>query len=261
MAAEGYRVLAGVRTEEDSARLRRATQGVLEPVLLDLRSAESLQSAVDAIKEKTLGAGLYALVNNAGLVMPGPLECLESAVWDEQWAVNVRGPFQLTRLLIASLRIGGGRIVNIGSINGLVAKPFIGAYSACKHCMLALSDVLRMELAPWNIHVSVVVPGRVCTPLWEKARASGRGMVDSLDDTMAPLYSGRLSALLSSAEQRGNGGLTPAAVADVVLGVLAASRPRPRYLVGLDARIQAVLKWLLPARRVDRLILRQMGLK
>jgi short-subunit dehydrogenase len=175
--------------------------------------------------------------------------------------VNVTGQLAVTQALLSLLRRGRGRIVNMGSIGGRIASPFAGPYSASKFALEALTDALRMELHPWGLHVAIVEPGTVATPIWEKSVARADRLVQALPPQAQTLYGAALSAARASAERTGKEGLgvPPEVVARAVAHALTARRPKTRYLVGWDARI-AMLFTLVPDRLRDRVMLRQAGL-
>jgi NAD(P)-dependent dehydrogenase (short-subunit alcohol dehydrogenase family) len=227
LSRNGWRVLAGVRREGD------APAGT-EEVLLDVTDPPpSLE--VDR---------LDGLVNNAGIAVAGPLEFLDADELRRQLEVNVVGQLRVTQLAVPALREGGGRIVNVGSISGRSALPFLGAYAMSKFALEAMTDALRVELRPWGIHVAIVEPGTIKTPMWTRERP------DPPPEGLA-LYGDRLAAFRSFALKRSEGGAPPEAVAETVEHALTAERPKARYLVGRDARLRAGVERL-PNRLRDR---------
>jgi NAD(P)-dependent dehydrogenase (short-subunit alcohol dehydrogenase family) len=222
----GWRVLAGVRRAGD------APEGT-EEVLLDV--ADPPQLELD---------GLDGLVNNAGIAVAGPLEFLPAEELRRQLEVNVVGQLRMAQLAIPALRRSQGRIVNIGSISGRSALPFLGAYAMSKFALEAMTDALRVELRPWGIHVAIVEPGTIKTPMWTRERP------DPPPQALT-LYGDRLEAFRDFALRRSAAGAPPEAVAKVVEQALTAERPRARYLVGRDARLRAGVERL-PDRVRDR---------
>jgi NAD(P)-dependent dehydrogenase (short-subunit alcohol dehydrogenase family) len=257
----GFQVFAGVRKDADGKALKSKAKGMLTPLRLDVTDDASIAAAAEAVG-KALGEerGLAGLVNNAGIAMPGPLEFLPLEDLRAQMDVNVIGQIAVTQAFLPLLRKGFGRIVNIGSIGGRMATPFQGAYNASKFAMEALTDSLRMELKPWGIHVSIVEPGSIDTPIWEK----GLGQADVLLATMPPhareLYDPAVDAAKAAAEKSAQAGIPPSAVAKAVVHALTADKPKTRYVVGNDARIQAVVARLMPDAMKDWLVAREMGL-
>jgi NAD(P)-dependent dehydrogenase (short-subunit alcohol dehydrogenase family) len=227
LSRDGWRVLAGVRREGD------APAGT-EELLLDVTDPPA-SLAVDR---------LDGLVNNAGIAVAGPLEFLDVDELRRQLEVNVIGQLRVTQLALPALRKSGGRIVNVGSISGRSALPFLGAYAMSKFALEAMTDSLRVELRPWGIHVAIVEPGTIKTPMWTRERP------DPPPEGLA-LYGDRLAAFRSFALRRSEGGAPAEAVAETVEHALTAERPKARYLVGRDAKLRAGVERL-PNRLRDR---------
>jgi NAD(P)-dependent dehydrogenase (short-subunit alcohol dehydrogenase family) len=244
LAHRGLRVLAGVRREEDAARLR--AQGV-EPVFLDITSADQIASL-------DVGDELVGLVNNAGVAIAAPLEFVPVDELRRQLEINVVGQVAVTQAVLPALRRGKGRIVFIGSIAGKSALPFLGPYAASKFGLEAIADSLRVELRPWGIHVAIVEPGSIKTPIWTK----GTERADSLrNPAVDELYGASIEKFRTLALKRGLNGIAPDAVAKVVEHALTAASPKARYLVGRDAKTRARLQRL-PTRARDRVSARLM---
>lgn len=259
--ARGYRVFAGVRGEADGARLEGMASSRLRRLMLDVTVEDSVASAAQSVADVVGEEGIQGLVNNAGIVLVGPMECLPVNELRRQFETNVVGPIAVTQRFLPLLRKGAGRVVNMGSITGRIAPPFLGPYGASKHALRALTDVLRMELRPWGIEVSLVEPGAVRTPIWEKSRDSAEALLAHYPEDTQRLYDGALDALRSVGMARiSRMGIPAEKVAAVVERALVASRPKARYLVGLDARLQALAARLVPDRLRDRIVRKVMGL-
>jgi NAD(P)-dependent dehydrogenase (short-subunit alcohol dehydrogenase family) len=261
LAALGFQVFAGVRRAEDGAALLAASADRVTPVLLDVADEPSVRAATESITAAAGAAGLAGLVNNAGIAVAGPLEFLPLAEFRTQLEVNVTGQLAVTQALLPLLRRGHGRIVNMGSIGGRIALPFRGPYNASKFALEALTDALRMELQPWGLHVAIVEPGTVATPIWEKSVARADRLVQALPPQAQTLHGAALTTVRVGAERTGKEGLgvPPEVVARAVAHALTARRPKTRYLVGWDARI-GVLFTLVADRLRDRVMVRQAGL-
>jgi NAD(P)-dependent dehydrogenase (short-subunit alcohol dehydrogenase family) len=199
-------------------------------------------------------------VNNAGTAVGGPLEFLPLSEIRKQFDVNVFGQIAVTQAFLPLLRKARGRIVNMGSIAGRAAFPFIGPYSASKYALEAFTDALRIELLPWGISVSVIEPGDVATPIWKKSLAAAQRTLQSLPSQAVDLYGPSLEAVTRAAEKAAAAGIDPGHVARAVAHALTAENPKTRYLVGSGARLRAFLKKILPDRLFDRLIIRAIGL-
>jgi NAD(P)-dependent dehydrogenase (short-subunit alcohol dehydrogenase family) len=248
----GYRVFAGVRRAEDAERLAQATSERLEPVILDVTDPEAIQAAARRVAEALGTEPLVGLINNAGIAVGGPLEFVPRAELRKQLEVNVVGPVARAQAFLPLLRRGSGRIVQMGSVSGRFASPFLGPYSASKFALEALSDALRVELRPWGIHVSIIEPGVIATPIWKKSLAAADETMTEMPPALEELYGEMLGAVRGEVE--GLHGIPAARVADAVVHALTAARPRPRYhVVGPSARLRLALAYL-PTRLRDWIV-------
>ena len=177
--ARGWRVHAGVRREEDLRSLAESGSDRLLPVLLDVTDQEQIEAAAARVVEDTDGAGLDGLVNNAGIAVPGPLETLPIEDFRRQLEVNLIAQVAVTKAMLSSIRAARGRIVFNTSIGGRMALPMFGAYHASKFGLEAVGDSLRQELRPWGISVSIIEPGSIQTPIWERGVDEGEATSSS----------------------------------------------------------------------------------
>jgi NAD(P)-dependent dehydrogenase (short-subunit alcohol dehydrogenase family) len=256
--AEGFRVFAGVRRPEDGEALARAASPRLTPLLLDVTDAASIASASGRVTRQQPG-GLLGLVNNAGIAVGGSLELLPPADLRRQFEVNVIGTLAVTQAFLPLLRARPGRVINIGSVVGRLAIPFLSPYCAAKAALAAMTDALRMELRPWRIHVALIEPGSVATPIWSKGRGEAEALLGRLPPEEVERYGEARDAMWAFVERMAGGGIRPEVVARAVRRALTARRPRPRYLVGRDAWLQADLLRRIPHRLRDHLILAGLG--
>jgi NAD(P)-dependent dehydrogenase (short-subunit alcohol dehydrogenase family) len=254
MAKQGWRVLAGVREPADGDRLRAAAGTGLSPIRLDITDTHDIAEARAQVDALTGNAGLDALVNNAGIAVAGPLEYLPVDALRRQLEVNVTAQVAVTQALLPALRRARGRIVFMGSISGRSALPFVGAYAASKFALEAICDSLRAELRPFGLHVSIIEPGTIATPIWNTSIAAGERLLAAAPPELNTHYGKLLDGLRRHAA-RGIDGLPAERVADVVHHALTARSPRTRYLVGRDAKLRAMLQSLLPDRWRDALVL------
>ncbi len=236
----------GVRTAADADELRE--QGV-EPVELDVTDAAQIASAAAAV-----GPELDGLVDNAGIAVAAPLELVPLDELRRQLEVNVVGQIAVLQALLPALRRVRGRVVLMGSIGGRSALPFLGPYAASKHALEAFADVLRVELAPWEISVSIVEPASVKTAIWTKGAAQADVMRAGISRAADELYAARIERFRAVALKRGPG-IEADVVAKAVEHALTASRPKARYLVGRDAHLRAWIERL-PTRLRDRVLAR-----
>jgi NAD(P)-dependent dehydrogenase (short-subunit alcohol dehydrogenase family) len=257
----GFQVYAGVRKDADGKSLKSRAKGSLTPLRLDVTDDASIAAAAEVVA-KALGEerGLCGLVNNAGIAVAGPLEFLPIEELRNQMDVNVIGQIAVTQAFLPLLRKGFGRIVNIGSIGGRMAAPFLGPYNASKFAMEALSDSLRMELKPWGIHVSLIEPGSIDTPLWEKSERTADMLLEKMPMRGRELYDSAIAPVRESVHKTVQGAMPASAVAKAVVLALTVEKPKTRYIVGTDARVQAVVARLMPDTMKDWLVTREMGL-
>lgn len=258
--AAGWQVFAGVRKEEDAAALRAAGSERLIPVTLDVTDAGQISDAAEAIGKKTGAGGLDGLVNNAGIAVPGPLETLPIDDFRRQTEVNLTAQVAVTQALLPALRAARGRIVFITSIGGRMAFPMFGAYHASKFGLEAVGDVFRQELRPWGLGVSIVEPGSIATPLWDRGDAEVDAIGGRARKGHADLYGKTIETYREVARKTGARGIPPEKVAAKIEHALSSRRPRTRYLVGADAKGQALLARVLPDRLQDWIVARATGL-
>jgi NAD(P)-dependent dehydrogenase (short-subunit alcohol dehydrogenase family) len=256
--AAGWRVFAGVRKADDADSLRAEASERLQPLFIDVTDAGQIAAAAERI-EAEAGEGLSGLVNNAGLAVPSPLETIPVDDFRHQIEVNLTGQVAVTQALLPSLRKGGGRIVFISSIGGRVAFPMTGAYHAAKFGIEAVGDVFRQELRSWDLQVSIVEPGSIDTPIWERGERTA-DEIGGRSPQREALYGRAIERYREVVRQTAERGIPPEKVARVIEHALSAERPRTRYLVGLDAKVQARVKPLIPTRVFDRIVARAMGL-
>lgn len=253
--ALGHRVYGTCLDESERNALDGLVSDRVTLFPMDITDDESIARFTAHVAAELDGAGLDGLVNNAGIDVPGPLEFIPLEQVRRQFDVNVFGLLATTQALLPSLRLARGRIVNISSIDGLAVTPFQGAYGASKHAVEAISDILRMELAAWDIWVAAVQPGDIATPIWKKSLALADALLPTLPDEAHRLYGPMMGAARKTAEAMSKKAKPASTVANAVVHALTSNRPRARYMVGLDARLRLALEYL-PTRMMDGIILR-----
>src|SRR4029077_3223066 len=216
-----WRVLAGVRREEDGEDLRAAASERLAPLILDITDAGQIAAAAERIAEGE--GGLGGLVHNAGVAIPGPLETLAIEDFRRQLEVNLTGHVAVTQAALASIRRARGRIVFISSIGGRIAFPMTGAYHAAKFGIEAAGDVFRQELRPWGISVSIVEPGSIDTPIWERGERTAEEIADPRREA---LYGQAVESYRKVVRQLAERGITPDKVAAAIEHALSHHHPR-----------------------------------
>lgn len=244
LKAEGWRVFATVRREED--RLSLDADGI-ETFLMDYRDHASISALVEGVLSAT-GGTLDALFNNGAYGQAGAVEDLTTDVLREQFEVNFFGWHELTRQVIPVMRRQGhGRIVQCSSILGLVPYRWRGAYNASKFALEGLSVTLAMELKGSGISVSLIEPGPIRSRFTDNALVRIKETIDLEGSVHREEYKKQL-ARLSGASAGVKGKLGPEAVHDVLRHALTAKNPKPHYLVTQPAKRGVLLKRLLPAR-------------
>jgi NAD(P)-dependent dehydrogenase (short-subunit alcohol dehydrogenase family) len=255
--AAGWRVFAGVRRDADADSLREAGTERLEPLMLDIADAGQIAAAAERIEAEADG-GLDGLVNNAGIGVPGPLETIPMEDFRRQVEINMIGHVAVTKAMLPAIRRARGRIVFISSIGGRIAFPLNGSYHAAKFGIEAVGDVFRQELRPWGISVSIVEPGSIETPIWERSDREIDALLERAPAT-GELYEKQVAAVRRVSRKLGERGIAPDRVASAIEHALSSDRPRARYLVGLDAKLQARAKVVIPTRIWDRIVARMIG--
>jgi NAD(P)-dependent dehydrogenase (short-subunit alcohol dehydrogenase family) len=258
--ALGFRVFAGVRKSSDGESLRRGSSVRLTPIFIDVTDEQSIAAAAEEVSREVGDAGLAGLVNNAGIAIPGPLEYLPREELRRQLEINLVGQLAVTQAFLPLLRKARGRIVNISSLAGKLTTPFNGAYSAAKHGIEAFSDALRMELAPWGIHVSVVEPGTIATAMPKKLLQDAATVLSNLPDEGRERYGSDFETYVRELAEHAQRGSQPEVVARAVVHALTARTPRARYPAGTPAGRMLMLYRLLPDRLLDSVILRFLDL-
>jgi NAD(P)-dependent dehydrogenase (short-subunit alcohol dehydrogenase family) len=260
LATSGFTVYAGVRKDADAEKLTSQSLPNLRPIKIDVAKQESIDAALREVTALVGDAGLAGLINNAGISGGGPLEFTELNEIRAMFETNVFGLIATTQAFLPLIRVAKGRIINTGSISGRTSVPYVAPYSMTKAGVQALSHALRVELKPWGIHVVCVEPGSIATPIWDK----GLQEVDDKTAAMPPagqeLYGAMIPKLKALTERTAKMGIPPERVADVMLEAMTASRPRARYLVGMDARAQAALGRM-PDRVRDAALSRFIGVQ
>jgi NAD(P)-dependent dehydrogenase (short-subunit alcohol dehydrogenase family) len=225
-------------------RAGEAPEGTRE-LVFDVTDPVGLGHAATQVGE------LDALVANAGIAVAAPLETLPPDELARQLDVNVVGQLRCVQAFLPALRRRRGRVVLMGSIAGRSALPFLGAYAMSKFALEAMADALRIELAPEGMHVAIVEPGTIATPIWTKPQQNAEGLTPE----QVARYGPRIEKFRAAAAARSAKGVSADEVAKAVEHALTSTRPRTRYLVGHDAKRRAHLQRV-PDRLRDRMLTR-----
>ncbi len=253
LSRKGWRVFAAVRKEEDAARLREASSGRIEPVLMDIADYESVRRGAAEVEE-TLGvAGLDALFNNAGISVQGPMEIVPIEMFEQQVRVNVFGNLFVSQAFLPLIRRARGRIVFMSSESGRVTIPLVGPYSASKFALEAVANALRVELRPAGVNVSLVEAATVKTPMWEKIDATSERFLSGLSHASRALYSDELNTLAVVPARQAQMGIPMEKVVRVIERALTEPGPKARYVIGWEAWFFILSYAILPTRLMDRI--------
>ena len=259
MDAAGWRVFAGVRKEQDAESLHEAGSGQLVPVRLDITSPEQVAAVAEKLATELGGSGLDGLVNNAGITIPCPLEAIPLEDFRRLLTVNLTGHLATTQAMLPQLRMSKGRIVFVSSISSRRALPMLSAYTASKAGLNAVADGFRQELRRWQVGVSVIEPGSIETPIWDRGRSELDGIVERSRVDVEHLYGNLIATFSALADRMLDRRLPVNKVVAAIEHALVAKRPRRRYLVGREAKLQAMGIRLVPDPALDFAITRYLG--
>ncbi|MEM6764244.1 MAG: SDR family NAD(P)-dependent oxidoreductase [Bacteroidota bacterium] len=255
---QGYRVWGSVRKEEDANRLQAEFGERFTPLLMDVTDSAAIKLASKQVEDELQGETLGGLINNAGIAVDGPLQHIEMDRIRQQFEVNVIGLIDVTQqflpLLGAADNFSGvpGRIINISSVGGQVAAPFIAPYIGTKHAVEGISHSLRRELQIYGIDVIIIAPGPIITAIW------GKGIeTDAFQETA---YHEAFSNFSEYFQEMGKDGLPAKFLGNKILGIHEAAKPRTYYAFLKGKIANYTLPKLLPDRTVDQMIGRQIGL-
>lgn len=263
LVQHGFHVFGSVRKREDADRLSAEWGEAFTPLLFDITDEQAVRQAAAVVADRLQGQTLSGLVNNAGIAVPAPLIYQPISEYRQQLEVNLVGPLIVTQafvdLLGADRRRRGrpGRIINISSIGGKLAGPFLGAYHASKFGMEGFSDSLRIELMVHGIDVIVIGPGAVATAIWDKAEQID---ISAYRDTE---YAQAVEAYRKYMIEGGRKGYSPEHLGEIVWQALTTPHPLVRYGYAVVPRplFNWIIPRLLPKRRVGALIANNLGLK
>ena len=244
----GYTVFGSVRTQADADRLQAEFGDHFVPLLFDVTDADAVQASARLLTERLVGTGLGGLINNAGIALGGPLQYQPLPTIRQQFDVNVFGLLQVTQAFLPLLGaqdnhpVQPGRILNISSVNGQVAIPFMGAYVGTKHALEGLSHSLRRELAPFGIRVVIVGPGAVKTPIW------GKGT--DISPYKNTSYFPAMQRFMKRVEAAEANGLSIDDLGERMVAIYETGRPHIRYALVPNKLLNWTMR-LLPHRALD----------
>lgn len=252
LAKEGHTVFAGIRNKNIVFKVSNVV-----PIILDVASEDSIKTALDEILKQTDNK-LDVLMNNAGIAVGGPLEAVGLDAIKKQFEVNVFGLYELTRQALPALRANSNsKIINVSSVAGLFATPFMGPYCSSKFAVEAMSDTWRRELEKFGIKVILLEPGPIATPIWEKSITK----VPELEySKIAELYEPELLLFLKFVKNEAAGAVPVSHLTDIVLDIIKTKNPKARYIINGRKNLLKLFA-VLPEKWVDALIKKQFSLR
>jgi NAD(P)-dependent dehydrogenase (short-subunit alcohol dehydrogenase family) len=257
----GFHVFGTVRKQPDADRLSWQFGPNVTPLLLDVTDEPAVFRAAAQVAEFLGNTRLFGLVNNAGIVVSGPLLHISADEIRYQFEANVIAPVNVVRAFAPLLGVDPqrtgtpGRIVNISSVGGTLGFPFLGAYIGSKHALEGISQSLRRELLLYGIDVIVIGPGSVASPIWDKAEAADYATRFGRTD-----YGAIIDRFTKFFLAEGRRGLSPDRIGESVHRALTTAHPKARYAVVPQRLKNWTIPMLLPTRWLDRLIGKQFGL-
>jgi NAD(P)-dependent dehydrogenase (short-subunit alcohol dehydrogenase family) len=217
---------------------------------LDVRADDSVRACVDAVVNQS--GRLDILINNAGYELAGAVEEISSDEVKAQFETNFFGVIRMVNAVLPLMRQRTrGHIINVSSLSGQTAIPFLGIYSASKFALEGYTEALRQEVKPFNIQVSLTEAGFLRTPMMNHRQVAARRMIE-----YDPWRQRALNAIRAS-EDKAPG---PDVVADTLLEIISSSTPRLRYLIGQQAKSVTRLRRFLPAAMFEQGVRRSFSL-
>lgn len=255
----GHRVFGSVRNDADAVRMQNEFGTNFTPLKFDVTNEQAVRAGAKIVRDALGGRKLMGLVNNAGISVVGPLVYLPLDEFRKQLEVNLTGVVIATQAFAPLLGIdegltgNPGRIVNISSVGGRSATPFLTPYNVSKFGLEGLTEGLRRELIPFGIDVISIAPGAVATAIWEK------GEKTDLTPYANTFYARQLEKLKALAGEQGAKGLKPEFLGEKIMHALTTPKPKTRYVVTPEPALNFMLNNL-PSRVVDRMIASRLGL-
>ena len=241
LAKDGYNVFAGVRKQENKETLESLHKNITA-VFLDVTSEESVNCAFQEISKLT--NNLYAIVNNAGIAVGGPVEFLPVDVLKKQFDVNVFGAIRVVQRFFSFLDKNGSRIVNISSMASYGVFPFVSPYCASKRALDMFFNSLLVENKNENLKIISIKPGVVSTPIWNKSVDACEKTFENVTQDCRDKYEKELLFLAGNARKNTQKGLKAQDIAKLVSKVLSKKNPKLSYNIGKDSHFARLLSFL-----------------
>lgn len=249
----GDTVWAGARKLETLKDLQEKYPQKLKMLKLDVTKTEDIEAAWREISSLNSG-NRFVLVNNAGIASGGPIESLPAQEWKNVFDVNVLGLVAMTAKFLPKLRETKGCIVNIGSISGRIAAPYLAPYCASKFAVRAISDSLRREMRPHGVKVVLIEPGAIQTPIWEKTLEHSNDIEKHVTPEQMKVYGEAIRSMKSAVADIAKNAVPVSWVTDKVIAAVNSTSPSPYNLIGRGISLQAFLAKHLPVKTLDALL-------
>jgi short-subunit dehydrogenase len=253
-------VFGSVRSQEDADRISKELGSHFVPLLFDITEEDKVNLAAQQVRKQLQGKKLCGLINNAGISVAGPLLYMPVHDFRKQLEINLVGQFIVSKAFIPllgsdqTLTGEAGKIINISSVAGKRALPFMSAYATSKHGLEGFSEGLRRELMPFGIDVIIVGPGAIKTPIWAKANKT----IFS-EETMQSVYGKAVNKLKGLVDKLEKSALPAESVASLIYSILKQKHPKVRYAPVPNKFIHWTIPNLLPKRFIDKIIRKQFG--
>jgi len=258
LVSKGYFVIGTVRKPEDADILKKEFGDKCIILVFDVRDVDKCTAEIKKVIPKLEKEGLFCLINNAGIAIPGPLQHITEDEFEQQMDVNVKSVRRITNMLLPYLgtdkKYEPGKIINISSVSGLFNSPYNGSYCISKHALESMTDVYRRELAMFGIRVSAIQPGPIKTEIWNKSK----GTLDRFKDTA---YGELLSSADKMIENAEKSAFDVKVVTDIIIDILLSKQPKTRYLIHRKKFLFRMLAFYLPDKFVDKLIAKTLAKK
>ena len=246
-------VWAGARNPAVLADLAKKHHGHFRPVKLDVTSDDDIAFTMRTIAEER-AIDSFSLINNAGVAVGGPFECIPVREYKSVFDVNLFGLIEMTQAALPLLRKTKGRIVNIGSVSGRISAPFMSPYTGSKFAVRAVTDSLRREMMAFGVEVSLIEPGPIDTGIWSKSIERSQALKAEMSPAQFSVYENAISSLVKGVEATAKHAISTDAVVGKVKHALYSKRPRAYYLVGKNTGLIGFLTTFVPTRILDKML-------
>lgn len=250
---KGWTVWAGLRRPEVLSSLTDRYSDQLHTVALDVTISSQISEATHLLTTylQSHPEAELILINNAGIGTGGPLECVSLSEWRKVYDVNVFGLVEVSQKMLPLLRQHQGTLINVGSIAGRFATPYLSIYSSTKFAVKGLTDSLRRELQGQNIRIILVEPGPIETPIWNKSLAQEEQITQQIPAATKPIYAKMTAQILKALKKTADDAVPVSEVTNRIISALEGTRSDQNILIGRGIHIQALLIRLLPSRTMD----------